>query len=352
MFKNVLNGITKFLQEVGNRKLLLFMNRLVKGELSLMPYESYDDYIRDTADSCISVRAITRSVCNIKFDGNDAARVERAVRNGKGFTTVQAFVDQISNNYDVYGNAAYYLRKDVSSDFLDMLWLPDVVFYVDKREVVGVGNREDPQQQPRMLILKQVFNFRRIHAFSSVGRSTVGQLSEYLRMKRYLSASWARNLQNDGVPSGFLKFKGKHTEEQKKQLIEDWERKYSWQSEGHRVGALDGDGEYVPIASKGLDYGADHKIIRDGVREGFRVPKVVLGDTDGVNFSNAFTSLLTFKLTEIDAFHDRLGQELTYFFRQNGYDVTITITSTLDLEDFRALAGVTGRMQASSVGNE
>lgn len=350
---NIFGGVKTFFQANLGRRLLIFTNRLIKGELTLLAYEDYDDYIRDTANSCISVRATLRAVCSITFDGTDRAKAESAFRNGEGFTTQREFVEQVSNNLDVFGNSCYYLKKDVSTDSLDLLSMPDMVFYLDRRQVVAYGVRKDPQKPPVGLEAKQVLHFKTTNAFSTIGRSIVASLSEYLKMKRYLSASWARNLQNDGVPSGYIKYKSKgKTEEQLKQVLEDWERKYSWNSEGHRVGVLDGDGDYVPIQSRGLDYGSDHNKIRDGVREGFRTPKVILGDTDGVNFSNAFTSLLAFKLTELDPFHQKLGGDLTYFFQNNGYDVTVTVKGTLDLEDFRAIAGATGRLQVNAGNNE
>lgn len=351
MLEKIKSKIVSVWRQVANYRYMMFTSGMVRGEVDLLQYEQFDDFIRDTAAACINVRRTLRSVCKFEISGADAARFERAIRNGEGFTTEQSFVGQISDNWDIFGNVLYKHELGTSSNFLNFIPTQDIVFRVARRKLTQIGIRS-MEGSVTWYDPREFFYFKRSNVFNCIGRSLVAELSEYLKMKRYLSASWARHLATDGAPAGYLTFKAKTlSQDQKRDIRADFNSQYRWDRVTAGVGILEAEGEYHAFPQRQLNYGEDHRIIRDAIRESFRVPKVVLGDTDGVNFSNAFTSFLAFKMSEVDAFHTDLSNELTFWAKRHGYNCEVKISSTLDLEDFRAIAGATGRLEANPASN-
>lgn len=343
--KQIGNGVLSLYRQAANYRYMMFSTGIVKADIDLISYEQFDDFIRDTVGACLDVRRVLRANCELDITGSDAARFRRAIEAGDGFTTEQDFVGKISLNYDVFGNFLARLARHATVNLLDFVETQDIVFRADRRRIVQIGIRQ-PEGKILWHEAKDFFHFKRANVFSPIGRSLVGELSEYLKMKRYLSGSWARHFATDGAPAGYLTFKSKRiNEEQKKQIREDWNKQYSWDRINSAVGILEAEGEYVQFPQRQLNYGEDHKTIRDSIREACRTPKVLLGDTDGVNFSNAFTSILAFKMTEVDAWHNELSKELTYFAKRNGYNCEVKVAGTLSLEDFFKLTGATGLLK-------
>lgn len=317
------------------------------GPISLIQFDSYDDYVRDTVGSCIEVRSILRSSADIEITGTRASEAYRLLLNGNPHTTVRDFLRQCSLEIDTFGNTMYRL-SGASAKVFSKLEPSQVQIILDRvsRRVDGYLYGPDRLQVPK----EEVFHLKRGNAFSGLGRSALQELSEYLVIKRTMSGGWRAHFETNGNPDVVIEFEKKSplTQEQKAEIRRDYAERYSWNQRGARIAIADGGAKITPFKSE-LGYQTAHPIIRDAIREGYRTPKVVLGDTDDVNFSNAYSSFLVFKMVEIDAWHEYISDELEYFFNQHGYSVTVSISSKLNLDDFRALAGVTGRPEAATV---
>ena len=81
-----------------------------------------------------------------------------------------------------------------------------------------------------------------------------------------------------------------------------WESKYASPSNAGRIGLLPDGGEVQLLGSgaKELDFERSKSELRDAIREAFRVPKIVIGDTEQVNLANADTSYMVFLRDVVD----------------------------------------------------
>jgi HK97 family phage portal protein len=124
-----------------------------------------------------------------------------------------------------------------------------------------------------------------------------------------------RFFDNDAMPRAVLTFpKGTTlTQSQIDELKHAWEAKYQGAMNAGKLAILPdgGDLETLGSASRELDFTASRNSLRDAIREAFKVPKIVLGDTEGVNLANAETSYHIFMRDVVDHALGKISDALT-----------------------------------------
>jgi HK97 family phage portal protein len=88
--------------------------------------------------------------------------------------------------------------------------------------------------------------------------------------------------------------------DQKKEIREDWEKKFRGVGKTSKVAILDGGMEYqvISLTQKEMDYIESMKFTRDDILVAFGVPKPIVAVTDDVNRANAETAMYIF-LSEV-----------------------------------------------------
>jgi HK97 family phage portal protein len=124
-----------------------------------------------------------------------------------------------------------------------------------------------------------------------------------------------RFFENDAMPRAVLKFpKGVLlTQDQMNEIRAAWEAKYGGVTNAGKLGILPdgGDVEVLSSLTKELDFAQSKRDLRDAIREAFKVPKIVLGDVESVNLSNAETSYYVFMRDVVDYSLSKIARALT-----------------------------------------
>ncbi|MBS1903897.1 MAG: phage portal protein [Bacteroidetes bacterium] len=124
-----------------------------------------------------------------------------------------------------------------------------------------------------------------------------------------------RFFDNDAMPRAVMQFpKGTTlTQAQLDEIRATWEAKYQGPSNAGKLAILPDGGslETLGVGAKELDFAESRKALRDSIREAFKVPKIVLGDTDGVNLANAETSYRVFMRDVVDHALGKIAAALT-----------------------------------------
>ncbi len=124
-----------------------------------------------------------------------------------------------------------------------------------------------------------------------------------------------RFFDNDSVPRAALKFPQGTilTQAQMDDIRIKWEEKYQGAANVSKLAILPAGGELSAISngSKEIDFAKSRAMLRDAIREAFKVPKIALGDTDGINLSNAETSYNVFLRDVVDYSLGKFSRALT-----------------------------------------
>jgi HK97 family phage portal protein len=137
-----------------------------------------------------------------------------------------------------------------------------------------------------------------------------------------------RYFANDAVPRAVLKWPvgSLLSQDQMNQIRNAWEERYGGPSNGGKLALLPDGGEIDVLSGTGkeLDFRNSKQDLSDAIRQAFKVPKVVLGEVDGVNLANADTSYSIFMRDVVDASLSRLDRALTRSLaREFGSDIHI-----------------------------
>ena len=187
-----------------------------------------------------------------------------------------------------------------------------------------------------------------------------------------------RYFANDSVPRAVLKWPSGSliSQEQMDQIRNAWEDRFGGPSNGGKIALMPDGGEVDVLSANGkeLDFRNSKQDLSDAIRQAFKVPKVVLGEVDGVNLANAETSYNIFMRDVVDAALSRLGRALTRALaKEFGPDITVEhenvlpeseaqmigrlaqVKQTMTFDEQRALVGLpplpNGRGKVFMIGN-
>lgn len=160
------------------------------------------------------------------------------------------------------------------------------------------------------------------------GHAILSDIIETAKTDSALRLYQQRFFDNDAMPRAVMQFPEGTTltQAQLDEIRAAWEEKYQGAMNAGKLAILPDGGvlETLGTGSKELDFAASRTALRDSIREAFKVPKIVLGDTDGVNLSNADTSYRVFMRDVIDHALRKISSALTRGLASE-YSHTITI---------------------------
>jgi len=121
------------------------------------------------------------------------------------------------------------------------------------------------------------------------GMGTVAGAAIPIDTDKYAS-EWQRNFfGNSAMPSAVLQAEGKLSQDQYDRIRANWETKFKGVENAHKLGILESNLKFTPISptSRDMEFTAGRKDLRDQILAIFRVPKVILGITEDVNYAAA-----------------------------------------------------------------
>lgn len=140
------------------------------------------------------------------------------------------------------------------------------------------------------------------------------------------SAEWNRNFfLNSAVPGGIIEVETNLDDKDFTRLQMQWGEAHQGISAAHRVGILEGGARWVDstISQRDMQFIELDGVTRDQIREGFRVHKHMLGQSDDVNLANAKAADFTFAKRELvnrlDVVRDALNYDLLPMFGNTGH---------------------------------
>lgn len=145
------------------------------------------------------------------------------------------------------------------------------------------------------------------------GQSPITAGALPIETEEQLAAYQYQVLKNGGKPEGILSFKDAElTEAQVQQLEASWGKKFSGAKKAGRPLFLGGNMEYLNLGltPTELSYIESKKMTRDDILMIFGVPKIILSQTDGVNYANAKVGMEVFLRETIKPLVDNLVVKL------------------------------------------
>ena len=121
---------------------------------------------------------------------------------------------------------------------------------------------------------------------------------------------------NNARPDAIIEFEGHLTEDQKRQIIETWEKRHQGRNKSSKLGLLWGGAKYSQISlnQREMDFINSLKFTRDDILVAFKVPKSIVGITEEVNYANAKTAQEIFinetVIPEVKRLIEKLNEEL------------------------------------------
>ena len=121
------------------------------------------------------------------------------------------------------------------------------------------------------------------------GMGTVAAAALAIDTDTYAS-EWQRNFfGNSAMPSGILTSDGPLTQKQYNRLKSNWDAKFKGVQNAHKMAILESGMKYTPLTptAREMQFSDSRKNVRDEILSIFKVPKIILGITEDVNFASA-----------------------------------------------------------------
>jgi len=301
------------------------------GTPSSMLFNRHDDprtnlsFIRETVSAAMHARS--EAIGRGKLHGYELSRghrkqldhkhpIEKVLASPNPLIAGSDLLELISQWLDATGNALL-LKVRNGFGIVSELWLLPATNFIIER-----GADELPQYYKFLptnnrIPASDIIHIKRpdIRTSPFYGHAIISDMIETAKTDAALRLYQQRFFDNDASPRAYLKFpKGAAlTQEQIDQIKTAWEAKYRGPENAGKLSILHDGGEIVPVASgaKEMDFTASSLALRDAIRESFKVPKIVLGDTDAVNLANAETSYQVFMRDVVDYILGKIAAALT-----------------------------------------
>lgn len=236
-------------------------------------------------------------------------------------------LELISQWLDATGNALLLKVRDMQGKVIELWPLPATNFFIEKSsDELPARYRFLPANTT--IASADIVHIKRpdIRTSPFYGHAVLSDIIETAKTDAALRMYQQRFFDNDAMPRAVLRWPAGTliTEEQMTEVRTAWEERYRGAQNASKLAILPDGGELVPLTSgKELDFAKSRTMLRDAIREAFRIPKIVLGDTDDVNLSNAETSYRVFLRDVVDHALGKIARALT---RQLAAEFADTIT--------------------------
>ena len=224
---------------------------------------------------------------------------------------------------ELTGEAPWYLEKDDKGKILGIYILrPDRINIVfDKEKLIAGyeyvikkgGKSETILLSPGEVIFLKYTNPDNPYR----GLGTLQAVARTVDIENYAERWNEKFFYNSARPDGLLTVKVKRLgEEQKKKLKASIREYYQGVDNAHKLMVLSGDMDYkqFSLSQKDMDFMEQQNFSRNKILGIFRVPKVIVAQTDGVNYANAKTAERIFSLYTIKPKLQRIVEQLNEFF--------------------------------------
>lgn len=130
------------------------------------------------------------------------------------------------------------------------------------------------------------------------GLATIKPVMEVVKTSIY-STRWNKNFfYNSAMPDALIVLKNSPnlTDEERKEILGQWNNKYKGANNAHKIGLVEGDIDIKILSqtAKDMDFANMRVATRDDILSAFGVPKPIMAVTDDVNRANAETAVWIF----------------------------------------------------------
>ncbi|HEY6172689.1 MAG TPA: phage portal protein [Candidatus Kapabacteria bacterium] len=225
-------------------------------------------------------------------------------------------LELVSQWLDATGNALLLKVRNLRGEPSELWLLPALSFTIEK------GSDELPSEyifQPQgvRISARDIVHIKRsdIRTAPFYGHALLSDIIDTARTDTALRMYQQRFFENDAVPRAVLRFPPgtSLTPNQIEEIRRAWDEKYKGITNSSKLAILPDGGEVHSLSAnvREIDFTKSRETMKQAIREAFRVPKIVLGDTDDVNLSNAETSYGVFMRDVVDYSLRKLSRALT-----------------------------------------
>lgn len=272
------------------------------------------DQYKNWVYSAVSIRAtavgdIELFVRNGKtgevVEGND---LDKLINKVNPYQTKKQLLIATQSYLDLQGNAYWFLARDKAGTIREIYILrPDRVRLVlgtgeEALKVVGyVYKGEGGKQIP--LDAKEVLHFKNFdpagnYPFPHTGLGVVQSAQWAIQTDNEIRNWNLKFFQNSARPDGILEVSGENalSAEEYKRINAEWEEEHKGTENSHKTAVLSGGVTWKPVTPSQVDmqFIEQKKLNMEEILGLFKVPKILLGMTEGIQRSNADASIYMF----------------------------------------------------------
>jgi len=231
--------------------------------------------------------------------------LERLLRQPNPIFDMSDLLELSSQWLDATGNSLWLKVRDGNGQVVE-LWPASVFSFVIERGADGLPETYRFLPSNAILPASDVIHIRRpdIRMSPFFGHGIISDILDTAKAETAVRLFQSRFFENDATPRAVLRWPqgALMTQEEMDRLRISWEAKYATPTNAGRIGILPDGGEVQLLGPGGkeLDFTRSKEELKDAIREAFRVPKIVFGDTEQVNLANADTSYMVFLRDVVD----------------------------------------------------
>lgn len=225
-------------------------------------------------------------------------------------------LELVSQWLDATGNALLLKIRNLRGEPTELWLLPALSYTIEKGADSLVSEYVFGQQGVR-IPARDIIHIKRsdIRTAPFYGHAVLSDIIDTARTDTALRMYQQRFFENDAVPRAVLSFPAgtSLTPQQINEIRIAWDEKYKGIANSSKLAILPDGGEISSLSAnvREIDFTKSRETMKQAIREAFRVPKIVLGDTDDVNLSNAETSYAVFMRDVVDYSLRKFSRTLT-----------------------------------------
>jgi HK97 family phage portal protein len=231
--------------------------------------------------------------------------LEKLLRRPNPIFDMSDLLELSSQWLDATGNAIWLKVRDGNGTVVE-LWPASVLSFLIERGADGLPETYRFLPSNALIPASDVIHIRRpdIRMSPFFGHGLISDIMDTAKAETAVRLFQSRFFENDATPRAVLRWPpgALITQDEMDRLRLAWEAKYASPNNAGRIGILPDGGEVQLLGTGGkeLDFEKSKSELRDAIREAFRVPKIVFGDTEQVNLANADTSYMVFLRDVVD----------------------------------------------------
>lgn len=294
--------------------------------------EAYDttradvSFVKGTVAACLDARAQERGVLRFRVleDGREthlSKQIQRVLSTPNPVQSRTDFVECLSQFHDACGNGAIYFVAGDAGWPAEMWVIP--TFYL----VPLFERAEDPVPSAyrwadgRVIADVDSLCIIRNNSLKTApytGRGFLNDQVDSAILYDCIQRAQLNWFQTGGAPNVAMQLAKGSTMDptQIAQAQALWAKRYNPMNGSTSLGVIPDGGTIVNFGAREIDYNVSKDEIRDSIREGFQVPKIILGDTDNVNHNNGQTALAMFERLVVLRWGQKVADSLESYFRQ------------------------------------